>query len=63
MNLRENVCKSGRIILSREIVGHWILNRVPVHPKDSLVIGKHATRDFSDVAHNICTNVISLLEV
>ena len=52
MDLVEDGCERGWVVLCREIVDHWVLDRVPVHAEDSLVVREDATRDCLDVAHN-----------
>ena len=46
------------VLLNREIVRDRILNHIPIHAKDSLVVGKHTPRDLLNVSHDVTARAV-----
>ena len=58
MNALKDCLQGLLILLNREIVCDWILNHIPIHAKDSLVVGKDAPRDLLNVGHDVTASAV-----
>ena len=62
MNPSENGVKSG-LWLDREVVGHRVLNGIPINAENAIVIREHIARDVIDITDDVTAEVSRSLKV